>query len=181
MTGQRSNESIWPNLAPPKNEPTFASLQGNLPGLFQKILPDRTAPRTIVVLPSLSVDQDVLSNIEGVHHYEERMLGMLMLLRLPRTRLIYLTSQPISETIIDYYLHLLQGVPAHHARARLILMPCFDGGTRPLTEKDPRPPTADRTPARGHRRSRHRPYRRLLRLTAGTYPGCAPRRPAIRL
>ena len=80
-----------------------------------------------MVLPSLSIDQDVMSRIAGMHHYEERMLGMLMLLRLPRTRLIYLTSQPISETIIDYYLHLLQGVPAQHARARLTLLACFDG------------------------------------------------------
>ena len=90
----------------------FAALQGTLAGMYEKVFPDRTAPRTIVVVPSLSIDQDVMSRIAGVHHYEERMLGMLMLLRLPRTRLIYLTSQPISETIIDYYLHLLQGIPA---------------------------------------------------------------------
>lgn len=135
MTGQHSNEPIVAEPGSAEERAAFATLQAKLPALFQKILPDRTAPRTIVVLPSLSVDQDVLSKIEGVHHYEERMLGMLMLLRLPRTRVIYLSSQPISETIIDYYLHLLQGVPAHHARARLTLMPCFDGGACPLTEK----------------------------------------------
>ncbi len=113
----------------------FVQLQSTLPALFDKIIPDRTAPRTIVVVPSMSVDQDVLSSISGAHHYEERMLGMLMLLRLPRTRLIYLTSQPISETIIDYYLHLLQGVPAQHARARLTLLACHDSSARPLSEK----------------------------------------------
>ncbi len=135
MSGQPGNEVHPPEPGSPRESAAFAALQAKLPALFSKILPDRTAPRTIVVLPSLSVDQDVLANIEGAHHYEERMLGMLTLLRLPRTRLIYLTSQPISETIIDYYLHLLQGVPAQHARARLILMPCHDGGTSPLTEK----------------------------------------------
>jgi hypothetical protein len=88
-----------------------------------------------VVLPSLSLDQDVLAKVAGVHHYEERMLSMLMLLRLPRTRVIYLTSQPISETIIDYYLHLLPGVPAAHARARLTLLSCFDGSAHALTAK----------------------------------------------
>ncbi len=113
----------------------FAALQGRLPGIFRTIFPERTAARTIVVLPSLSVDQDVLAKVAGVTHYEERMLGMLMLLRMPRTRLIYLTSQPIPEPIIDYYLHLLQGVPSGHARARLILLSCFDGSARPLTEK----------------------------------------------
>ena len=113
----------------------FARLQGRLPGLFERIFPDRTAPRCIVVLPSLTLDPDVIAKVTGVHHYEERMLGMLMLLRLPRTRVIYLTSQPIPETIVDYYLHLLQGVPLEHARARLTLLPCFDGSVRPLTEK----------------------------------------------
>ena len=54
---------------------------------------------------------------------------------MPRTRLIYLTSEPLSETIVDYYLHLLPGVPAAHARARLTLLSCFDGSNRPLTEK----------------------------------------------
>jgi hypothetical protein len=127
---------------PPVPEPgsaderaAFMRLQSRLPILFEQIFPDRTAPRSIVVLPSLTLDQDVMANVAGVHHYEERMLGMLMLLRLPRTRVIYLTSQPIPETIVDYYLHLLQGVPPEHARARLTLLPCFDGSARPLTEK----------------------------------------------
>ncbi len=113
----------------------FARLQARLPGMFRRIFSDRDAPRTIVVLPSLSLDPDVLGKIAGIHHYEERMLGMLTLLRLPRARLVYLTSQPIPETIIDYYLHLLQGVPTSHARARLVQLACFDGGPRPLTQK----------------------------------------------
>jgi hypothetical protein len=119
----------------PEELEAFAALQATLPGLFEKIAPDRAAPRTIVVLPSLSIDQEVMSRIAGVHHYEERMLCMLMLLRMPRTRLIYLTSQPISETIVDYYLHLLQGIPAHHARSRLTMLACLDGSASPLTEK----------------------------------------------
>ena len=81
----------------------FARLQAGLPDMFRRILPDEAAPRTVLVVPSLSLDADVLAKVPGVHHYEERMLSMLMLLRLPRTRLIYVTSQPIPETIIDYY------------------------------------------------------------------------------
>ncbi len=113
----------------------FTRLQARLPALFDRIVPDRAAPRTILVVPSLSVDQDVMAGISGIHHYEERMLGMLMLLRLPRTRLVYVTSQPVAETIIDYYLHLLQGVPSQHARARLTLLSCFDSSPQPLSEK----------------------------------------------
>ena len=113
----------------------FARLQATLPALFETIVPDRRAPRTIVVVPSLSVDQDVASGIPGIHHYEERMLGMLMLLGLPRTRLVYLSSQPIAETIIDYYLSLLQGVPTQHARQRLTLLACFDSSATSLSDK----------------------------------------------
>src|SRR5689334_3890343 len=113
----------------------FKHLQARLPTQFRTIFPDRTAPRTVVVVPSLSIDQDVIARIAGVHHYEERMLGMLMLLRLPRARLIYLTSQPIPEAIIDYYLHLLQGIPPQHARNRLTLLSCYDASARPLTVK----------------------------------------------
>lgn len=113
----------------------FHRLQAKLPGLFEILAGDFAAPRTIVVLPSLSVDADVISGISGIHHYEERMLGMLMMLRLPRTRLIYLSSQPLSETVIDYYLHFLQGVPSSHARARLTLLACHDSTPRSLSEK----------------------------------------------
>ena len=38
---------------------------------------------SVVVLPSLSLDADVLARVAGAHHYEERMLCMLLLLRLP--------------------------------------------------------------------------------------------------
>ena len=113
----------------------FAALQARLPTLFRDVFPDRLAPRTILVLPSLTLDPDVLAKVKGAHHYEERMLGMLTLLRLPRARVIYLTSQPISETVVDYYLHLLQGVPTSHARARLTLITCHDSGAKPLTQK----------------------------------------------
>ncbi|MGJ5222037.1 peptide ligase PGM1-related protein, partial [Bradyrhizobium oligotrophicum] len=57
------------------------------------------------------------------------------LLRMPRTRVIYVTSTAVSETIIDYYLHLLPGVPGGHARARLTLLSCDDASAAPLTHK----------------------------------------------
>jgi hypothetical protein len=63
------------------------------------------------------------------------MLCLLLLLRLPRTQLIYLTSTTIPATIIDYYLHLLPGVPGHHARARLQFLSADDASPTPLTAK----------------------------------------------
>ena len=113
----------------------FQQLQAQLPRMFRDVFSDRRAPRTVVVLPSLSLDQEVMAQIPGVHHYEERMLCMLLLLRLPRTRLIYVTSQPIAEPIIDYYLHLLPGIPYQHARRRLSLFSCYDSAPQPLSAK----------------------------------------------
>ena len=49
-------------------------------------------------MPSLTLDQQVMAKVTGAHHYEERMLCLLLLLRLPRTRVIYVTSTPVSET-----------------------------------------------------------------------------------
>ena len=48
---------------------------------------------------------------------EERALFLLLLLRQPRLRMIYVTSQPVSEATIEYYLGLLPGVIPSHARA----------------------------------------------------------------
>jgi hypothetical protein len=60
---------------------------------------------------------------------------MLMLLRMPRTHLVFVTSQPIATAIVDYFLHLLPGVPLRHARRRLTLLSCHDASDEPLTKK----------------------------------------------
>jgi hypothetical protein len=113
----------------------FAVIQERLAPMFRRIFPYPRAPRTIVVVPSLSLDAEELEKISGVNHYEERMLCMLMLLRMPRTHLVFVTSQPIAAPIVDYYLHLLPGVPFRHARGRLTLLSCYDASKLPLTQK----------------------------------------------
>src|SRR5262249_34284224 len=59
----------------------------------------------------------------------------LLLLRQPRARLLYVTSQPINPSIIDYYLDLLPGVIPSHARRRLFLVSPHDGSGEPLSQK----------------------------------------------
>jgi hypothetical protein len=68
-------------------------------------------------------------------YYEERLLCLLMLLRMPRAKVIYVSSTPIDPVIIDYYLHLLPGITGYHARERLTLISCYDTAATPLTEK----------------------------------------------
>jgi PGM1 C-terminal domain len=94
-----------------------------------------TSDADIVVIPSISVDQRELLKIEGFHHYEERLLFSLIRLRNPRTRLVYITSQPLHPSVIDYYLQLLPGIPFSHARDRLLLLSTYDSSTRPLSQK----------------------------------------------
>jgi len=124
-----------PAPASPEELSVFADLQRQLPPLFRVISADDRQPHTVVVIPSLSMDQAELAKITGVHHYEERLLFMLMLLRLPRTRMIFVTSQPVPPDVVDYYLHLLSGVPTSHARRRLTLLACHDASPIPLTRK----------------------------------------------
>src|SRR5438309_1290436 len=113
----------------------FAALQARLRPLFQRLKDDTGAPRTVVVVPGLSLDPEVLASIGAARHYEERMLSMLMLLRMPRTRIVFLTSTPLAPSIVDYYLHLLSGVPTAHARSRLMLLSANDASARSLTAK----------------------------------------------
>jgi hypothetical protein len=126
-------------MGPPVESATeaeqFAALQSRLAPLFSEVFADAHAPRTVVVVPGLSVDQDLMSRVEGLQHYEERQLTMLMLLRLPNTRLVFVTSTPIDPVIIDYYLNLLPGVPHPHARRRLTLLSAYDASNVTLTRK----------------------------------------------
>ncbi len=113
----------------------FGRLQEHFTRCYGELFSEPRLPRTVLIIPSLSLDQQVMAKISGVHHYEERMLCLLLLLRLPRTRVIYVTSTPIPEIIIDYYLHLLPGIPGLHARQRLTLVSCNDASPLPLTRK----------------------------------------------
>lgn len=129
----RQNLRFAPGSA--EERKAFAALQARLPKLFETVFPNPLLPRAVIVVPSISFDQDVLAKVAGGPHYEERLLCLLMLLRMPRTKIVYLSSLPIADEIIDYYLHLLPGVPPRHARARLTLLACDDASPHPLSAK----------------------------------------------
>ncbi|HMS66347.1 MAG TPA: peptide ligase PGM1-related protein [Ignavibacteria bacterium] len=124
-----------PGLGTPEEHDLFEKIQLNMASQYENIFPDDLAPRTVVINPSLTLDAEILSKIRGSIHYEERLLCLLMLLRLPRTKVIYLSSMPLSDVIIDYYLHLLQGITGLHARNRLTMLSCYDLSKKSLTEK----------------------------------------------
>src|SRR4029077_19244622 len=67
--------------------------------------------------------------------YEERFLFLLLLLAQPRARMIYVTSQAIHPSVVEYYLDLLSGVIPSHAARRLSLIAPYDESARPLSLK----------------------------------------------
>ena len=90
---------------------------------------------SVVVVPSISMERTTPGSGTIMQAMEERALFLLLLLRQPRLRMIYATSQPVSEAIIEYYLGLLPGVIPSHARARLTLAPVGDASAVPLSAK----------------------------------------------
>lgn len=113
----------------------FRNLQIELRERWHKVEGFDRGDCDIIVIPSVSLDQKEMQKVEGAYHYEERHLFSLIRLRNPRTRLIYITSQPLHPMIVDYYLQLLPGIPFSHARDRLFLFSTYDASPKSLTQK----------------------------------------------
>ncbi|ACK72008.1 conserved hypothetical protein [Gloeothece citriformis PCC 7424] len=113
----------------------FRELQNQLRQRWQQADILEQDDNDILVIPSFSIDQRVGQKVAGFLHYEERLLFSLIRLRNPKTRLIYVTAQPLSRMVIDYYLQLLPGIPFSHARDRLLLLSTYDNSFIPLTQK----------------------------------------------
>jgi hypothetical protein len=88
---------------------------------------------TIVVLPSATFPESELRKIVAIQHYEERLLCTTLLLRDPELRIVYITSLPVDEAIIEYYLRFLPD-PAG-ARHRLHMVVVGEDSGRALTAK----------------------------------------------
>jgi hypothetical protein len=113
----------------------FQQLQQHLCDRWRSVDEFGTEENDVVVIPSLSLDQRELQKVKGIRYYEERLLFAIIRLRNPRTRVVYITSEPIHPSVIDYYLQLLPGVPFPNARDRLILLSAHDTSLKPLTQK----------------------------------------------
>ncbi len=113
----------------------FKELQGKLRDRWQHIDHFDEGDNDILVIPSLTLDRRELEKVDGANNYEERHLFSLIRLRNPRTRLVYVTSEPLHPSIIDYYLQLLPGIPFSHARNRLLLLSTYDSSSVSLTQK----------------------------------------------
>ena len=123
------------DLTPEREVAEFERLKPRLREVWDSISMRDDQPHTSVVVPSLTLDQSELQKLEGASFYEERLLFLLIRLRNPRARVVFVTSQPVHPLILEYYFQLLVGIPASHARSRLTLLCAFDASPRSLTEK----------------------------------------------
>ena len=116
---------------------SFAELQAQ----FRHIWPTVTlrsigdVERTIVVVHSISFD--VPDHLVPVFPaYEERFLCLVLsLLRAPRSRVIYVTSNPIHPRVLDYYFALVPELDTPEARGRFEAVSLVDGRNEPLSRK----------------------------------------------
>jgi hypothetical protein len=113
---------------------SFDDLQLAMPAVWES-MQRGLADESVVVVPSISIERTTPGSGTVMQAMEERALFLLLLLRQPRLRMIYVTSQPVSESIVEYYLGLLPGVIPSHARARLTLVPVGDASPVPLSAK----------------------------------------------
>jgi hypothetical protein len=110
-------------------------LKPQLATLWKDVFPSNDAHYTSVIVPSVSTDAQTLLRHGEALVYEEVLLFLLIRLRNPKARVIYLTSLPLPASIREYYLQFLAGIPASHAAARLTFLSAHDGSPRPLAEK----------------------------------------------
>jgi hypothetical protein len=123
------------DITPEHEISEFERLRPRLAEVWDSLTMREEEPHTSVVVPSLTLDQSELQKISGASFYEERLLFLLIRLRNPRARIVYVTSQPVHPIILEYYLQFLAGIPASHARSRLTLLCADDASPRSLTEK----------------------------------------------
>ncbi|HEU0182214.1 MAG TPA: peptide ligase PGM1-related protein [Agromyces mariniharenae] len=114
----------------------FDRLQDRMPSVWDAMrlgLEDES----VVVIPSVTLSRAVPGSGSGsmAQAFEERFLFLLLLLRQPRLRMVYVSSMPIDPRIIEYYLALLPGVIPSHAHARLTMVSVGDASPRPLSVK----------------------------------------------
>lgn len=114
---------------------SFAELQTQLQPEWGEASRTQGPDVDVLLVPSLSMDLTQMALVAGAHHYEERQLFSLIRLRDPGVRIVYATSKPLAELVVDAVLELLPGVPTSHARRRLHLFDADDASNRPLTAK----------------------------------------------
>jgi hypothetical protein len=118
-------------------DPLFAELQSSLRSVWPSITLRSIGDVERVVVVVASISFDVPEHLVPVFPaYEERFLCLVLsLLRAPRSRVIYVTSQPIHPRVLDYYFSLVPELDTPEARDRFSSISLVDSRNEPLSSK----------------------------------------------
>src|SRR4051795_9886505 len=81
--------------------------------------------QTVVVVPSRTIEKFHEPAAE-TQAYEERLLCLLLRLGEPGVHVVSVTSNPVPDAIVDYYLDLLPKIIRQDARERLTMLSADD-------------------------------------------------------
>lgn len=115
-------------------EAAFAQLQARLKPVESVDDPALAKQRTVLAIPSYNFDQEVLDlHAEELPALEERCLYWVFALRRPHVHLVVVTSLPVPDEVVGYYLRLIPEAQDAHSRIRLLS--ADDDSPRPLAQK----------------------------------------------
>lgn len=99
-------------------------------------LPDSTVPHVMIGLPSYSVDRSLLEHYgDRVPALENRYLYAILSARQPGKRVVYLSSLPVRQDVVDGYLALVEPADRQVILDRILILSPDDTSSRSLAEK----------------------------------------------
>ncbi|HVF76075.1 MAG TPA: peptide ligase PGM1-related protein [Acidimicrobiales bacterium] len=115
----------------------FEQLQRDkLEAAWRADLPGSTTPHVMIGLPSYSVDRSLLDHYgDRVPALENRYLYSVLSARQPGKRVVYLSSLPVRQDVLDGYLALAEPADRPTILQRTLLLSPDDTTSRSLAEK----------------------------------------------
>jgi len=115
----------------------FARLQHErLHAAWEADRPGSDAPRVVITLPSYSVDRSVYDHFGArLGPLEHRYLYIILRASQPGARIIYFSSRPVPDYVVDGYLRLVPASTRELVRRNSLLLSPDDPSPRPLAAK----------------------------------------------
>jgi hypothetical protein len=114
----------------------FRRLQQELGSVYALNTPDSSTSHVMVLLPSFSVGESLLSHYASrLSSLEHRFLVGLLSLRMPATRVVYVCSAEPAAAVVEHYLSLLPPSLRPGARDRFRIVVVDDATARPVAAK----------------------------------------------
>lgn len=111
-------------------------LQSRLADSLARNVADSTDRHVVIVLPSFSVGESLLSHYASrLPALEHRFLVSLFMLRFPAVRIVYICSAAPSDDVVDLYLSLLPADIQETARDRFRIVVIDDSSARAVASK----------------------------------------------